>query len=262
MYLDVHNASLWFEDHLARGKQRGALVFVHAATGSSEGWRGQLPYFTEAGYRCVVYDQRGSRNSPAASHIVDAADLVSDLASLTLELGVGKHIIVAAAMGGFVALEHATRNPQELAGLVVANSMGGLADPRYQALLGTTWSPEILELPGHVLELSATYRATTPLGVQDWLQVHLAARQTPPSSYTFEHRNTAAGLAQIGIPTLFIAGDEDLLSPPQIMGILASHVPGSQLTVIPQTGHSSYWEKPDEFNRSVDAFARSIFEVH
>jgi len=35
------------------------IVFLHAATGSSQSWDNQIPAFTAAGYRFITFDRRG-----------------------------------------------------------------------------------------------------------------------------------------------------------------------------------------------------------
>jgi pimeloyl-ACP methyl ester carboxylesterase len=51
-----------------------------------------------------------------------------------------------------------------------------------------------------------------------------------------------------------IAGDADLYMPPSVLRLFASHMPDAQAVVIPETGHSAYWENPEVFNRTVLAF--------
>ena len=47
---------LWFTDS---GGSGAAVVFVHAATGSSRVWEYQRPVFSARGYRVITYDRRG-----------------------------------------------------------------------------------------------------------------------------------------------------------------------------------------------------------
>ena len=56
-------------------------------------------------------------------------------------------------------------------------------------------------------------------------------------------------LARIKTPTLFIAGGADMYAPPTLMHHVSDRVPNSALTVMPDIGHSGYWEQPETFNR-------------
>jgi pimeloyl-ACP methyl ester carboxylesterase len=65
---------------------------------------------------------------------------------------------------------------------------------------------------------------------------------------------TFARLETIKVPTLLLTGDADLFAPPAIMRMFAARVKHAESVVIPEAGHSSYWEQPDAFNRAVLGF--------
>ena len=50
---------------------------------------------------------------------------------------------------------------------------------------------------------------------------------------------------------LLIAGDADLWQPPTMTRMLARHIRNSEFVVVPEAGHSIYWERPDIFNSAV-----------
>ena len=80
----------------------------------------------------------------------------------------------------------------------------------------------------------------------------MVAAQAPTSSGNVEV--TWAKLETLQVPTLLLTGDADLYTPPSVLRMFATHMRHAELTVIPETGHSSYWEKPEVFNRTVLAF--------
>ena len=61
-------------------------------------------------------------------------------------------------------------------------------------------------------------------------------------------------LTGITMPTHFVVGAEDRLTPPHLSEAMHRDLPGSALTVIPGAGHLSNIEKPDAFNAAVLAF--------
>jgi len=254
MKISQPDATIWFEDHPAIGEERGAVVFVHAVTGSRAIWAKQLPAFTEAGYRCIAYDLRGRGRSRPTEPVVRPEAHTGDLAALIEHLSLQRYAVVSMAYGGFVALEFAACEPVGLAALVVANSVGSLDTPSMHAMITASWSPEILQLPAHDLELSAAYRAAQPEGVREWRCIHDEAEQPGVEAPPMTYRNTPASLARVAVPTLFLAGDADLLAPRPIMAELSRHVAGAELEVIPGSGHASAWEQPERFNNRVLAF--------
>ena len=54
-FLTLPGVDLWYED---TGGPGTPVIFLHAASGTSESWVHQLPAFTAAGYRCITYDRR------------------------------------------------------------------------------------------------------------------------------------------------------------------------------------------------------------
>ena len=58
--------------------------------------------------------------------------------------------------------------------------------------------------------------------------------------------------------TLFIAGEYDHLSPPDVLQQLADVVPNGRFQLITRAGHSAHFERPDEFNRLLAEFLSEV----
>ncbi len=58
-------------------------------------------------------------------------------------------------------------------------------------------------------------------------------------------------LPQIKCPTLVLVGDGDVLTPPDLAREMAEGIPGAQLAVIPDCGHLSTIERPDQVNAAL-----------
>lgn len=61
-------------------------------------------------------------------------------------------------------------------------------------------------------------------------------------------------LSTLAIPVLCMSGEEDMITPPDAVKILSSLLPNAQLALIPKTGHSVYFERPEIFNATIDRF--------
>jgi pimeloyl-ACP methyl ester carboxylesterase len=70
------------------------------------------------------------------------------------------------------------------------------------------------------------------------------------------NRVTFAALEQIGTPTLLLTGGADLFAPPPLLKLFSARIKRSESVVVPEAGHSSYWEQPEIFNRAVLTFLR------
>jgi 2-succinyl-6-hydroxy-2,4-cyclohexadiene-1-carboxylate synthase len=69
---------------------------------------------------------------------------------------------------------------------------------------------------------------------------------------------TLERIAKISVPTLVIAGDEDVYAPPPVMQALGSAIPNARFEVIAGAGHSAYWEQPAAWNRLILDFLADL----
>lgn len=250
-YADLPGVRLWYKDTGGRGIP---VVFLHANTGSSQNWDRQIPAFTAAGYRVIAYDRRGwGKSTSDAAQPGTAAD---DLRALMKFLGVDRFHLLGTAGGGFVAFDYALSFPEQLRSLIVVNSIGGVQDPEYLELGRRLRPPQFDAMPPELRELGPAYRAADPDGTKRWMELEHMSRQSGAAAQTYRNRMTFAMLESIKLPVLLITGDADMYAPPPLLRMFSSRIKGSESLIIPEAGHSSYWEKPDVFNRTVLDFMR------
>jgi len=248
--MQVPGARVWFIDSGGAGTP---VVFMHSATGSVRNWEYQVGPFVAAGYRFIAFDRRGWGRTvidPAGPQPGTAAD---DLIALMNGLGVDRFHLVGTAAGGFVALDCALSYPDRLRSLVVANSIGGVQDEDYAELGRRLRPPTFNALPPDVRELGPAYRAANPDGTRRWLELEGLSRSSGPSSLSQPMKNHLTfGLVEtIQVPTLLITGGADLYAPPPVLRLFAARIKRVESVIVPEAGHSTYWEQPEVFNRSV-----------
>ena len=254
-YAELPGVRLFYRDTGGNGMP---VVFVHAATGSSLVWEHQLEAFAAAGYRVVAYDRRGFGRSaidPAGPQPGTAAE---DLLGLVNHLGVDRFHLVGTAAGGGVSLDVALSFPQRLRSLVVANAVGGVQDADYLELGRRIRPAQFDALPPDVRELGPSYRAANPEGTRRWLELHDLSWPggAPPRAQATRNRITFVLLETLAVPTLLLTGDADLYSPPAVLRLFTARIKGAESVIVPEAGHSAYWEQPDTFNRAVLEFLR------
>jgi len=255
-YAELPGVRIWFRDSSSGGVP---VVFVHAATGSSRVWEYQFPAFSAAGYRVIAYDRRGYGRSTIDPAGVQPGTGADDLLALVNHLRVERFHLVGTAAGGGIALDFALSFPQRLRSLVIANAVGGVQDEEYLALAQRIRpAPQFDALPPDVRELGPSYRAANPGGTQRWLELERTSRPgaSPPPAQTTRNRITFASLEAISVPTLLLTGDADLYAPPAVLRLFAVRIKNSESVVVPEAGHSVYWEQPETFNRAVLDFIR------
>jgi pimeloyl-ACP methyl ester carboxylesterase len=252
-YAAVPGARIFYID---TGGSGTPVILLHAATGSVRVWDYQIPAFTAAGYRVIAFDRRGwgrTEINPAESQPGTAAD---DLASLLDQLHLDRVHVVGTAAGGFVALDFALSFPRRVRSLVVANSIGAVQDTDYLELGRRIRPPEFDKLPPEFRELGPSYRAANPAGTERWVALQKMSRPPGPALLAQPLRNhiTFAMLETIQMPTLLLTGGADLYAPPPILPMFEARIKSSETLVIPEAGHSAYWEQPEVFNHAVLKF--------
>jgi pimeloyl-ACP methyl ester carboxylesterase len=264
-HIQVPGARIWYIDTGGTGVP---VVFLHAATGSSRVWEYQIPAFRAAGYRLIAYDRRGygrTEVDPAGPR----GSALDDLQGLLRGLGIDRFHLVGTAAGGGTALGYALAFPERLRSVVVANSLGGVQEPAYQELGRRLRPAEFESWPADFRELGPSYRAENPDGTRRWLELEKISRTpgtqvsgAPPAAATATAATpgpgaiTFARLEGLKVPVLLLTGDADLYTPPSVLRMFAARIAGSESVIVPESGHSSYWEQPEIFNRAVLEFLR------
>jgi pimeloyl-ACP methyl ester carboxylesterase len=213
--------------------------------------------FARAGYRAIAFDRRGwGRSTADPASGPQPGTVAEDLEALAVFLRLGRFHLFGVAGGGFVALDYAAWRGERLLSLVVGASTGAVADPPVQEAIKRIEIPGIRAQSAHYREVGPSYRASNPEGTARWMAIHDRAQQPGATAQPLRSPNTFAKLATLGVPTLVLAADADLLAPPALMWIWAQHVKGARWGVVPDAGHAVAWERPDAFNALVLAFMR------
>lgn len=258
-YAELPGARIFYIDSGGGGVP---VVFLHAATGSSRVWEYQIPAFTAAGYRVVAFDRRGWGRTivdqtvdpagPQRSNL-NPGTSADDLKGLLDHLGVDRAHLVSTAAGAFVALDFALSFPQRVRSLVIANTIGGVQDADFLELGRRLRPPQFDALPPEFRELGPAYRAANPEGTRRWMALEKISRPEGPRQPAQPMRNhlTFSLLESIRLPVLLLTGGADLYAPPAVMALFAVRIKNSESLVVPDAGHSTYWEQPEVFNRAV-----------
>ena len=266
--VDLPTGPVFYRDS---GGEGVPMVFLHAASGSSLMWQHQIPAFTQAGYRFVAIDYRGVDGK---NGLFDWSDQID---ALVTKLALPRFHLLGTAAGGGAAFQYALAFESKVRSLVVANSHGNVIDRDYVEMgKRTRPPPQFDQLPLEFRELGPSYRAANPDGVARWLALsaanpgadaaararaagELAGPQSPEAgrfALSPERAVTWSKLENLKVPTLIVTGDADLYMPPSVLRMFVAHIKHAESAVIAETGHSSYWENPEPFNRAVLAFIR------
>ena len=266
-FLERPDASLYYE---VTGSGPG-LIFAHGLGGNHLSWWQQVPHFAGR-YTCVTFSHRGFIPSRIHAGGAAAAAFADDLAALVDHLKFDRVALVCQSMGGWSGLAYAQQAPERVAALVMASTSGRIdfttvAEPEAQRL--RQWVTDSAAARGALAE-QGVHPAVGLRGAREQPAPHFLYQQidrlTPPEikermrAEIFGNRTqSAATLGAVKVPVLYLVGEEDVVFPAAAAEPLARLTPGARVVRVPQSGHSVYFERPQDFNRIVDEFlARTL----
>lgn len=224
------------------------VVLLHSLAQSAELWRPLMDELTPT-FRVVAPDARGHGNSTWDGRPFTVADLAEDVAALIVHLDAGPVSVVGMSMGGCTAIALASRHPELVGRLVLADTTADYGEdkeeaweararvavekPREQQLdfqRDRWFSPSFVEAePDEVRRVADIFVRTDSLA-------HAAACRALGAF------DDSARLSQVVQPTLVLVGEDDYATPPATARALHEAIAGSRLEILPGTKHLSLVE--------------------
>ncbi len=236
-----------------------AVLLAHGAGGNCMSWWQQVPALAER-YTTITFDHRAFGRSPDTEEGPGRIAFGADLRALLNHLGIARVHFVAHSMGGRTAFGLLAREPERLASIVYSGTNGGCVDDRYRALRVQLEQDGTME--GSLLQraLAPGYKQHEPAMQYLYHRIRALNPKRPPDFLAPSPRrvnyrgSTAQRLRDSGLPILWLIGEHDRVIPPQLIRISHDLTPGSRYREIAGAGHSSYFERPDEFNAALLSF--------
>ncbi len=248
-----------------QGAEQGAPVVLSHALGLDLSMWDGLAAELAPRHPLLRYDHRGHGGS-APQHAPATLDqLVDDAARVIREWGRGPVVFIGLSMGGMVGQGLAWQHPQLLRGLVLANTTA-----QYPEAAQAAWTQRIAAVQqggmGAIAEmvvqryLGDGFRAAHPAFAQ---RLREQVLRCDPASYAacchaVRAVNWLPQLPTVRVPTLVIAGGQDVGATPAMAEQIAQAIPGAELQVFEEAAHLSVAEVPQRFAEAVTRFLQRV----
>ena len=221
-------------------KGRGrVLVFLHGNGEDGSCFNAQLEYFSK-GFRVIIPDSRGHGRSEGAPGKLNLPMMAEDVRELIRQLKLEEYFLIGFSDGANIAMELASGPCPGLSGLVLA---GGNLRP---------WGMK----PGVLAGVIREYLLTVLFSVSDrkrWEKARILGLML------FEPRLGMDALGRIAVPTLVLAGEQDMIRKGETLKI-ARAIRGSRLEIFPDADHFFIYSQPERFNKMLESWICGIIE--
>jgi pimeloyl-ACP methyl ester carboxylesterase len=245
------------------GVSKPPLILLHGLTANGACWTA-LAKAMEREYDVIMPDARGHGKSSAPNHGYKYEDHANDVASFIKAMRLSFPILLGHSMGGMTAAVVASRKPNLLSGLILADPT--FLNPEYQRQVFESDTTEqhrkMLNKSLHELVAEAKIRRpnrlleTLELIAQARLQTSISAFEVlkPPNPEYMQL------VSAIEVPSLLVTGDAGVVSH-AVAAELQRINPRIHVEQIPEAGHGIHYDQPDRFAAVVKSFLRSIATV-
>ena len=269
---------------LPKGQAVPTVVFCHGYTLSLRSWVFQRRALKAAGYRVVLWDQRGhGRSGAGTKESYDIDQLGHDLGTVIGQAAPeGPLILVGHSMGGMTMMALAVQQPDLVKDRVlgvafVATSPGGISAVHWG--LGKVLGKAVHRMGPFAVGQLAGRQGLVNLALKAgrdveeyFVDLYSFASPVPLSIVrltadmifktrievisdfmeTFDKHDKREALEQfIGVETLVLNGVEDLLTPPEHSEEIVRLIPGAEHVLVNDAGHIIMLEHPDVVNEQL-----------
>lgn len=242
----------------------------------SDTWKVAVVPFLSKRYRTIIFDCRGTGYSGKPDRGYTIEQFAKDSAGLLAHLEIPRCHAVGFALGGQIVQALAIDRPDLVATLTIAAAGAGVrATDGGSRVVRNTDEEEIRAhgferfIRGHIENTHMAFNA-------DFYQAHpevvralsdaLWARQTSPEQHRHHYEarrtwDTLGNAPKVKVPTLILCGAEDNVNrggstPAGTARRLAELVPGSELVLVPNVKHMTFWDGDGALPALQDFLAR------
>ncbi len=213
------------------------------------------------GHTVVRIDVRGHGKSDVRDGRYALSELADDVVAVLDSHGIAKTSLVGLSLGGMIGQAFALQHPARLEKLVLACTSSyygseGAAMWNSRVKTVTEGGTAALADASMLRFFSDAFRAARPDIVAKYKArlITTAAKGYVGCSHALAALNFSNDLARITAPTLVIAGERDVGTPPAMSEALTRGISNARMVTIPGAAHLAAVEAPELFGEAVTQF--------
>lgn len=253
---------------LFRGGSGAPVVYLHSAGGETQ--LAALELLADD-FDVIAPVFPGYGESEGIDDIDGMEDAVFHLLDLWELLELDAPAVVGLSLGGWMALELATRYPEKVGKLVLVNPVGlhldeapiaemfGRPPNELAEMLFVDQSHPVAQMMHAMAEFQGDVGKQVDIPLEVVLPVWKSLGATAKLAWDpyLHNPKLRSRLRRITAPALVVAGAQDGLVPPVYAETFAAEIPGARLEVMQGAAHWLPFEKPDELAMLVRDFVGS-----
>ncbi|RMG93345.1 MAG: alpha/beta hydrolase [Chloroflexi bacterium] len=264
----VNGVTLFYEE-VGAGSE--TVVFSHGFLMDRTMFRAQIEAL-RGEYRCLAYDHRGHGRSEKTAVGYEMENLYADAVAFIETMACAPCHFVGMSTGGFVGLQLAIRRPDLLKSLTLIDTSAD-AEPKeglgqYKLMANVVrflgWWPVINRVMAILFADPNPKDPVRRTAVSEWKT--RIQRNDRMATFRFGYgiwarESVYDQLGQIRTPTQIIVGEKDIPTPVSRSERMAAAIPGAQLAIIPDAGHTSPVEQPEQVTAVLRQFLASVTQT-
>lgn len=247
-------------------QKKKPIIFIHGFPYDHTMWDKPIGEL-KSDYFCVTYDIRGLGQSPIGDGQYTMESFVDDLEIIISELKLDKPTLCGLSMGGYISLRAVERNESNYSGLILCDTRSS-ADTDEGKLKRADGIKKINTLGVKQFVNDFVPMCFAVKSITDFNEEYSLVLKKSLNSNAIGVKgcilamagrtDTTSYLDKIKISTLLLCGEDDRLTPPDVMELMAEQIPGSQFEIVPGAGHMSPIENASFVNSRIKKFLSRI----
>ena len=242
------------------------IVFAHSYLWDNRMWAAQVAELSKS-YRCISIDMWAHGESdPIEEDVYTVEQLADDYAAALKEIGIAECHFMGLSVGGMIGAHLALKHPQLVKSLGLFGTYLGAepeaSKPQYEGLLNLfaaagQFTPELVAQLAPFFFSPVTFEKKPHLAENFKANLAAVPAEKLPAVVALGrgillHRTSILDqFPNITIPTMVVVGEDDMPRPPSEAKEMADLIPGATLHVIPEAGHISSVEQPEEITKLI-----------